>query len=109
MRSVGICAFVAVLLLTSSVCAAQVFLKDHSGLFVSDTISDLELTAEGIAATISTLGGRSVLTIDANAATQVCPWLAAAHLLSVPFCYRKLVCRKSFCQVLGETFKQVMR
>lgn len=71
MRSVGICAFVAVLLLTSSVCAAQVFLKDHSGLFVSDTISDLELTAEGIAATISTLGGRSVLTIDANAATQV--------------------------------------
>ena len=64
-------ALLAVLLSTVCLARATVFLKDHSGEHLVAGASGQQLTAEGLASTISTLAGSTVLTIDAQAAGQV--------------------------------------
>ncbi len=68
----------AVLSCMVTLCAGSVWVRDHTGSTLAISPGSQQFTAEGIAATLGTLTGSTLLTIDSGAAAQV---LALMQLL----------------------------
>jgi hypothetical protein len=62
---------VALLSCMVSLCAGSVWVLDHTAKTLAATLGGQQLTAEGLAATLSTLTGSGLLTINSAAASQV--------------------------------------